>query len=66
MPRDQGEFVDGGMLNGHRRRSEDVGGARSRWTWGPVQELESCLKGNGELLNDHTSAVRDTEVAPLS
>lgn len=24
----------------------------------PVQELESCLKGNGELLNDHTSAAR--------
>lgn len=25
---------------------------------GPVQELESYLKGNGELLNDHTSAAR--------
>lgn len=25
---------------------------------GPVQELESYLTGNGELLNDHTSAAR--------
>lgn len=28
---------------------------------GPVQELESYLKGNGELLNDHTSAARGVD-----
>lgn len=25
---------------------------------GPVQELESCLKGNRELLKDHTGAAK--------
>lgn len=48
--------VDGGIEWAKEKQQRGRWRSNQGGLWGSVQELESCLEGNGELLKDHTVA----------
>lgn len=55
-------LVDGGIEWVQERQQRYRWGPDQGGLWGLVQELDFCLKGNGELLKDHTDAAKSTDL----